>query len=85
MRHVPMADFKDKMAETIAAAEAGEEIVITRHGRDTVKLGAVMDDDVEARRQSFACLAQVREQMRARGVPTTTRAEVREWIAEGRR
>jgi prevent-host-death family protein len=38
MRHVPIAQFKDKMSEIMAAAEAGEDIIITRHGRNYMKL-----------------------------------------------
>lgn len=84
MRHIPMAEFKDKMAETIAAAEAGEDIVVTRHGRETVRLTPVRDSDVESRRQAFARFAKIRQAMKARGA-TVTREEIAEWIAEGRR
>ena len=38
MRHVPIAEFKDHLSELVAAVEAGDEIVITRHGRAAVKV-----------------------------------------------
>ena len=84
MRHVPVAEFKDKVSAFIAAAQAGEEIVITRHGRDTVRLVPVRDDDVESRRRVFARLAEQHAAMWAEG-RTVTSAEIREWINEGRR
>lgn len=84
MRHVPIAEFKDRLSEVVAAAEAGEEIVITRHGRDVVKLVAVEQDAAARRRATFEAMAALREELRAKGV-RVTREEVREWIAEGRR
>ena len=43
MRHVPLAAFKDKASEYIAAAEKGEEIIITRHGKPAAKLVTAID------------------------------------------
>ena len=83
MRHVPVAEFKDKLSSFLAAVEAGEEIVVTRHGRERVRLLPAHSDDLEARRRSLARLAKMREQMRAEGV-TVTSDEIREWINEGR-
>jgi prevent-host-death family protein len=84
MRHVPIAEFKDRLSEVVAAAEAGEEIVITRHGRDVVKLVAVDQDAAVRRRDTIEAMASLRQGLRAKGV-RATREEVREWIAEGRR
>lgn len=84
MRHVPVAEFKDKVSEYIAAAQAGEEIVITRHGRDTVRLVPVRDEDVEVRRAALARAAERRAAMKAQGLAVSA-AEVRAWIGEGRR
>lgn len=84
MRHVPIAEFKDRLSEVVAAAEAGEEIVITRHGRDVVKLVAVDQDAAVRRRDTIEAMASLRQELRAKGV-RATRAEVREWIVEGRR
>jgi prevent-host-death family protein len=84
MRHVPIAEFKDRLSEVVAAAEAGEEIVITRHGRDVVKLVAVDQDAAVRRRDTIEAMASLRQELRAKGV-RATREEVREWIVEGRR
>lgn len=46
MRHVSFAEFEDKLTEMIAAAEAGEEIVVTRNGVGVVKLCPPIDHGV---------------------------------------
>ena len=86
MRHVPVATFKDKVSEFIAAAEQGQEIVITRHGKATAKLVPITDQDkVEARgRKAWDSLAQLREELRAEG-KTATIEEMIAWKNEGRR
>lgn len=84
MRHVSIAAVKDKLSEYVAAAEAGEEIVITRHGRDVAKLTPTDAAIVERRRAALADMAASRAKLRERGV-SVTREEIREWIDEGRR
>ena len=36
--HVPIAEAKAKLAALVSRVEAGEEIVLTRHGRPAAKL-----------------------------------------------
>ena len=85
MRHVPIAEFKDHLSELVAAASRGEEIVITRHGKPTVRLipakdqSAVQRKAEEASRRIRAHVAQMRAEGR-----TSTREERRAWINEGR-
>lgn len=83
MRHVPIAEFKDRLSEVVAAAEAGEDIVITRHGRDVIRLVAVERDVAARRRAAIEAMTTLREELRAKGV-SVTRDDVRDWIAEGR-
>lgn len=86
-RHVPISEFKDHASELIAAAEAGEEIVITRHGRATVRMVREPDKSEDRRRRveaALASLAQIRQEQRDRGV-TTTIDEIIAWKNEGRR
>lgn len=86
-RHVPISEFKDHASELVAAAEQGEEIVITRHGKPAARLIAVPLSDEERRRrveEALAGLATIRAEMRASGC-TVTREEVAAWKAEGRR
>lgn len=86
MRRVPVATFKDKVSEFIAAAEQGDEIIITRHGKAAAKLVPIIDqDEVEERgRKAWEALAQLREELRAEG-KTATIEEMIAWKNEGRR
>lgn len=86
MRHIPITEFKDRLSEMIAAAEAGEELVLTRHGKPTVRL-VPAEETIEARRrrarEALDRMAEHRERLRAEGKTVT----VDEWIAwknEGR-
>ena len=86
MRHVPIAAFKDHLSDMIAAAEAGEEIVITRHGKAAAKLVPAVEN-LEARRMkalaAFARMAELRKKMRAEG-RTATIEDMIAWKNEGR-
>jgi prevent-host-death family protein len=86
-RHVPISEFKDHASELVAAAEQGEEIVITRHGRPAARLTAAAVSDDERRRraeEALESLARLRAQMRAEG-RTVTMEEIIAWKNEGRR
>ncbi len=85
MRHVPLAAFKDKASEYIAAAEQGEEIVITRHGRPAARLTTAIDPEERKRRarEALARLMEHRQRMRAEG-RTATIEELIAWKNEGR-
>ncbi|HVL29658.1 MAG TPA: type II toxin-antitoxin system prevent-host-death family antitoxin [Sphingomicrobium sp.] len=86
MRHVPVATFKDKVSEFIAAAEAGEEVIITRHGKVAARL--LPPDDLKERseraRQAMARLKEMRDKMRAEG-RTASIDEMIAWKNEGRK
>ena len=84
MRHVPIAQFKDRMSEVMAAAEAGEEIVITRHGRDYMKLVPMAEDRLARQRAAIDELYKLGQQILRTNGPTTA-AEIRSWVNEGRR
>ena len=84
MRHVPIAQFKDKMSEVMAAVEAGEDVMITRHGRDYMKLVPAEEDRIARKRAAIRALSALGDEIRAKNGPTTA-AEIREWIEEGRR
>lgn len=87
MRSIPVGEFKDNASTFIAAAEAGEEIIITRHGKPAARLMAAGDPAAARRAQAekaFAELARIRERMRAEG-RTATIEEMIAWKNEGRR
>jgi prevent-host-death family protein len=84
MRNVPVSQFKDNASALIAAAERGEEIIITRHGKPTVRLVAIPAGiDMEKRRAALETLAKLRAEMRAEG-RTATLEELIAWKNEGR-
>ena len=84
MRYIPVAEFKDRCSELVAAAEAGEDIVITRHGREVAKVVGLVEDRMARQRAAVDAMAQLGQRIRAKYGPTTPE-EIREWINEGRR
>jgi prevent-host-death family protein len=85
-RHVPISEFKDHASELVAAAERGEEIVITRHGKPSAVLKAVSSDD-DAQARVHAAMTRIlarREAMRAAGM-TASIEELIAWKNEGQR
>ncbi|HEX8402967.1 MAG TPA: type II toxin-antitoxin system Phd/YefM family antitoxin [Allosphingosinicella sp.] len=86
MRHVPVAEFKDRVSEYVAAAEAGDEIVITRHGKAAARLVPVEDEEAARARARAAAarLKEMRDKMRAEG-RTATIEEIIAWKNEGQR
>ena len=51
MTHVPVSDAKAQLTDLVRRAEAGEDVVLTRHGKDVVRLVAVhISPDLKARR-----------------------------------
>jgi prevent-host-death family protein len=86
-RHIPISEFKDHASEFVAAAERGEDIVITRHGKPTAMLSSLPMPDGDRRRraeEALANLGRLREQMRREG-RTVTIDEIIAWKNEGRR
>lgn len=85
-RHVPISAFKDHASELVAAAEGGEEILITRHGKPVALLSSPADEGSAERRarEALARMDARRERLRAAGM-TATVAEMIAWKNEGRR
>lgn len=84
-RHVPIAVLKDKVSEVIASVEAGEEVIITRHGKEAARIVPIESTDERRRRarEALARMAEQRERMRAEG-KTATIDEIIAWKNEGR-
>lgn len=86
-RHVPISEFKDHASELVAAAQGGEDILITRHGKPAARLTAPPLTGAERRQRAEAALrrmSEIRAEQRARGV-TTTVEEMIVWKNEGQR
>ncbi len=83
MTHVSMATVKDKLSEFAAAAAAGEDVVITRHGKPYVKLVAIDDTQARLRLQREA-LAELNAYRSARSPTGITIEEIIGWVREDR-
>ncbi|MEQ1618873.1 MAG: type II toxin-antitoxin system prevent-host-death family antitoxin [Terricaulis sp.] len=81
MREVGLFEAKNKLSELVEAAAAGEEIVITKHGRRLARLGpAVVIHDLT---KVEAALKALDERASKRG--RFSAGELRAWINEGRK
>lgn len=94
MRDVPIAEFKDNASAFVAAAKAGEDIIITRHGKPMAKLTAIDADRDAAEREAQRKVAQraavdalfeAGRARRARGEPSISSDEIVAWIKEDQR
>lgn len=84
MRAVPVTEFTQDISELIEAVGGGEEIIFTRDGLPVARLMPPQpDDEARLRRAAIMRSVELREQLRAQGV-RVTKAEIREWIDEGR-
>jgi prevent-host-death family protein len=83
MKQVPVAAFKDRVSHYIAEAEAGGEIMITRHGKPTVKLVGVQIDRRTKKAEAVARIHALGQRILARHGPTS-QEEISTWINEDR-
>jgi prevent-host-death family protein len=84
---IGLFEAKTHFSELVARAEAGEEVIITRHNRPVAKLVPISEvsaELVERRREALKGLQAIGREMVARGGPIT-REEILEWVREGRR
>ena len=87
MRTIALSEVKDHLSEFVTAAQGGDEIIITRHGKPAAKLVAVVpvaQDRRSVKQAAFDQLAANREKMRAMGM-TATIEEMIAWKNEGQR
>jgi len=84
MRSVAIAEAKNHLSELVAAAVAGEEIVITRHGKPAVRLVAAVEDRAARQREVIDRMFAL-GQAHLRKYGPTTAEEIIEWKNEGRR
>lgn len=84
MRTVAIAEAKDHFSELVAAAEDGEEIVITRHGRPVARLVTAGDDLRERKRRVIEEMIALGQEHRRKHGPTPIE-DIIAWKNEGRR
>ncbi len=72
-------EAKNKLAELLDRAENGEEIIITRHGKQVARLLPIQKPfDHELARKAVADIRELRKGL------SVDDATIREWINEGR-
>jgi prevent-host-death family protein len=83
MPSVALSEAKDHLSEFVAAAERGEEIIITRHGKPAARLVAIDDGKRALHREAIRGLFAVgRTVFDHHGA--TSREEIRDWLEEDR-
>jgi prevent-host-death family protein len=83
---VGLFEAKTHLSELVARAEAGEEVIITRHNKPVARIVPMQQSasfDAERRRKAVAALQQIGRDIAARGKPLTS-GEIAEWVREGR-
>ncbi|HKM67996.1 MAG TPA: type II toxin-antitoxin system prevent-host-death family antitoxin [Candidatus Acidoferrum sp.] len=80
MKEIGAFEAKNKLAHLLDLAEKGEEIIITRHGKQVARLGPIQKTfDRAAARQAVEDIKKMRKGMHMDD------ATIRELIDEGRR
>jgi len=80
MKEIGAFEAKNKLAELLDLAENGEEIIITRHGKQVARLGPIQKPfDREAAHRAVEDIKKMSKGMKLDGIT------IRELINEGRR
>lgn len=66
MSHVPVSEAKAQLTDLVRRVEAGEDVVLTRHGRDVVRLVAVAAKPRHTPEERRAIIHQVQKSARAK-------------------
>jgi prevent-host-death family protein len=75
-------EAKTRLGRLLDRVQAGEELLITRHGRPVARLAPVLQDkSADNIDQALATFREIRKSLKARGVKVS-RKEIREWISE---
>ncbi len=82
MREVGAFEAKNKLGQLLDLVEGGEEVMITRHGREVARL--VPARPTRSREQARAALQRIRERAEARKLGRFDWAEWKSYRDEGR-
>ena len=78
---ISVTEAKGRLTELVRRAEAGEEVVLTRHGHATVKLEPVQRrSDADARR---AAVARIRAAAAGKRTPGASAARSQDFLYDG--
>lgn len=84
---IGLFEAKTHLSELVARAEAGDEVVITRHNKPVAKIvpyAPARPVDLQRRKKAVLRLQALGTKIAKRGGPITE-AEIADWIREGRR
>ncbi len=84
---IGLFEAKTHFSELVARAEAGDEVVITRHNKPVARLVPISEitpQQLQRRRDALASLQAIGAEVAERGGPIT-REEILSWVQEGRR
>jgi prevent-host-death family protein len=85
MNQVGAFEAKNKLGSLLDRVEAGEEILITRHGRPAARLAPVITISEADRARAHAALARMTERAKARKTGPFDWEEWKAYRDEGRR
>ena len=77
-------DAKNRLGRLLDRVQAGEEVVITRHGQPVAKLVPATPSDAESLTTALSEFKQIRNLISRRGIKIT-RNEVHRWKKQGRK
>ena len=75
---IPVSNAKGQLTELVRRAEAGEEIVLTRHGQATVKLVAVKAKPTAA--EKHALMTRIMEEGSKKALPGPSAARSQDYL-----
>lgn len=79
MKRIGAFEAKNRLSELLEAAEHGEEVVITKHGRPVAKLTPVDNFDRARAREAIEWMKEFRKKHPLRGL------KIKDLINEGRK
>ena len=79
MERIGIYDARGRLSELVERVEAGEEVLLTRHGRPVVRLVAAKCHRVKSGAAAVRQIKALRRKLNIRGV------DIRKLIEEGRR
>lgn len=82
MREVGAFEAKNKLGQLLDLVEQGEEITITRHGKEVARLVPALP--AHSREQAYAALQRIRDRAEARKLGRFDWAEWKAYRDEGR-
>jgi prevent-host-death family protein len=87
MESVTAFEAKTRFGQLLKKVARGEEVIITKHEKPVARLVPEGSRNLKSVREAVAGIFELRKQIfdRNKGKPKLTDAEVKSWIAEGRR